>query len=118
MTSDQRIAVEIAKEQNDLELAIKNGGLPSEAEAEGVEKALSRAHDDIESLTWRIEGIANGSGADVPFPVTLEHVGLLTILASDIESRADDLRHFAERIRKTLIWIDTIRVEQRRASDG
>jgi len=118
MTSDERIAVEIAKQENDFAYAIKNGGLPTEAETEGVEKILSRAHDEIESLVWRTEGIANGTGTDVPFPVTLEHVGLLTILASDIEMRADDLRHFAERIQKTLIWIDSIRTEQRRSSDG
>jgi flavin-binding protein dodecin len=95
---------------------VGNGGLPTEAEAEAIEKALSRAYDDLESLVWRVEAISNGTGNDVPFPVTLEDVGLLAILADGIESRAKDLQTFAETLRGKLIWIDSIHVEQKRSN--
>ena len=115
MTSEQRVAYEIAWKQDGLERAIKNGGLPTEAETDSVDKALQRAFDQTEDLVSRVGGIANSAGLDVPIPITLEHVGLLSIFAYELETRGQDFIEFGEQIRKELTLLDSIRVDEQRS---
>jgi hypothetical protein len=97
----QLIEQEAADRRERLAWALKNGGLPTEEEAKEAWEKLNAAFDEIESLVMRIDRIAETGELDeeLPLAVTLEHIGVLTMLASDTEDRARDFADFAERIK-------------------
>jgi hypothetical protein len=106
MTSDEQLRKLIEQEATErrarLARALANGGLPTEEEAKEAWDRLNDAFDVIEALEWRIEPIAKTAelAEKLPFAITLEDIGVLTLLARDIESRADDFQRFARQVRQ------------------
>src|SRR5207249_585408 len=80
-----------AKARESLARALERGGLPTEREAKEAWEMLNVPFDEIEALVWRIKPIAEAgelAADELPFEITLEHIGVLTMLASDIDDRA------------------------------
>jgi hypothetical protein len=102
---EQRIAREIAR-------AIKDGGLPTEAEAQELWQRLSDAHDILEGIALRVEAIGKSDfGDDVP-PVTLEQLGVLAVLLADVDGRLTDFEGLADRLRLSVASLTAVRMEQ------
>jgi hypothetical protein len=128
--SDQQlcklIEEEAAKRRERLAWALENGGLPTEEEAQEVWRKLNAAFDEIESLVMRIDRIAEAGELDdeLGFAVTLEHVGVLTMLAIDIDDRARDFAKFAAQVRGRADSLlatratQQFKVERRESSNG
>ena len=74
---------------------------------------LCTVHDRLEGLVWRIEGIAAAEGTkiELPFEITLAHLGVLAVMADDLRNRMDDFRKFEGRLRSGIGDLDTIRRE-------
>jgi hypothetical protein len=98
--------------------AVETGGLPTEAEVVAVYDALTDAGEQVEALTWRIEGIsASDVGKDVP-EVTLEQLGVVAMLASDTEGAIATLTRMHERIAMRISSLTAIRTEQQHDKGG
>lgn len=110
---EQRIAREIEADRKRLAAAIEYGGLPTDAESEKVDDRLYKAWDLIEELVHRVEGIAPNDSEDVPFPVTLEHVGVVATIAGDLRRHAGYLLNAAEKLEGSMSGLTVIRIEQR-----
>jgi hypothetical protein len=96
--------------------AIDRGGLPTEAEIDAVDTAIMEAYNLVEDLAVRVSGIAeieNGAHDAPPYTVTLEQIGLVAAVASDLlDLQLDQLHHEAMRIRNAIGPLDTIRRQQ------
>lgn len=106
----------IQKEQDEVgkrvTRALKAGGLPTEAETQEVFDELTDAHVLLESLSLRVEGVAASDlGEDLP-PVTLEQLGALAILLADCEGKLHDLNELADRVRRQIPQLASIRGQQ------
>lgn len=93
--------------------AIAAGGLPSEADADEVDRALQEVFDVLESIVWRVEGICESDdGSDLPFTVGAAEIGVVAMIADMVALRVDD----CQRMHKTLSskrWeLATLRHEQ------
>jgi hypothetical protein len=118
MTSDEQlrdlIEQEEAKQRKQLAWAVERGGLPIEADVSALYDDLNQSHDRLEDLLFRIEGIAESQGleAELPFTVEFEHLGVIAVMADDVESRADDLQKLAKRLRGSISDLDMVRRNQ------
>jgi hypothetical protein len=92
--------------------AVERGGLPTEAEEAALVRALNDAQAELESITTRVEWIAQADASAIPFDVSLEHLGVLAVLVSDVENRIDDFARDAKLIRGWLGSLAAIREEQ------
>jgi hypothetical protein len=98
LVEDQRTAVQRAVEQ---------GGLPAEQDAADAYRDLMRARDRLEALVWRVEGIGESSdGSDLPRPVTLEDIGIVSVIASDAERMAGEIADFATQLQDAISALD------------
>jgi hypothetical protein len=92
--------------------AIDRGGLPTEAEFDAIDAALSKAYNLIEAVASRVAGVAEIEHVSDPPPytVTLEQIGRVAVLASDLlDLDIPQLQREAERMRDTIGPLDTIR---------
>jgi hypothetical protein len=131
-TTDDELRQLLEKEQAEHEKALariaKRGGLPIEADISAVYKDLNRVFDRLESLAWRVNDIVEVSdffvlGDRPPFPVTLEHIGVLTVIADDVEERCETFLDFAKTFRASVASIDSLRrcreiAEEQKAKKG
>src|SRR4051794_40764405 len=93
--------------------ALERGGLPKEAEVEMLSKSLTRAHDELEVLTWRVEGVAESDvGDDLPSTISLEELGALMVLMTDLDRRFEEMSELKRRIEQSLFALTAIRGEQ------
>ena len=123
MTSDEQLRDLIDRENarlsENLDLAIKRGGLPTEAEAEEVDTYLQHAFDRIESLAFRIAAISHCDADDDMPTITLEQLGVVAVLAGYIDERAKDFAKVADQIRHHLSHdLNVIRCEQAYQQDA
>src|SRR5712692_9107356 len=103
-STSTRIARLIEEEEAAIRRAIERGGLPTEAESEAIFRQLSNVTSgDLESVMLRVEGIAKSSeGDDLPFTVSLEQLGVVAVLADDVERSAAELHEISARIRTAI----------------
>jgi hypothetical protein len=119
--TDTLIQREIDREAEAIQRALASGGLPTEAEVAEFYRALGDAAEQLESLTWRIEGIAaSDMGDGLPFDVSLEQIGIVATLVSDAEGEIRTLTSMTERARSRISQLSAIRAEQqfKRGSDA
>jgi hypothetical protein len=110
--STEELLIEMEEKQRKcLARSIKRGGLPTEAEAEAVTEQLIRAFSDLESLAFRVEGIAAAPG---DFAVSLNQIGAVAMLLTDADEQIEALQHEAQRLRKSMPALLTLRAEERR----
>jgi hypothetical protein len=115
MSDSTRLTIARPVEEEDgVRRALDRGGLPTEAEGEAIFRQLSNVTSgDLEAAMLRVEGIAKSSeGDDLPFTVSLEQIGVLAVLADDIERAAAELRESAARVRTAIRALATTRQEQ------
>jgi hypothetical protein len=112
-TTDELIRREVDRDAATIRRAVERGGLPTEAEAKEVYGDLLDVLERLEGLTSRVEGIATSdTGADVPFEVSLEHLGVIGMLTSDVEGEIEALASEVRRMRKAMSSLIAIRLEQ------
>jgi hypothetical protein len=123
MTSDKElqdlIEQEEAKMRERLAWAIERGGLPTEADVSALYDDLYRAHDRLEELLIRIGGIAGCEGFEIEFPFTIgfDVLGVIAVMADDVQERADDLQKFARKLRGSISTLDMIRRDEEAKAD-
>jgi hypothetical protein len=101
------------QEMTPVRRALLTGGLPREEEVEALMEALSTVHDQLESLTWRIEGIAESDfGEELDSVIDLSEIGAVTILLDQLDVRLDELRDLQRRIKRSSFSLYVIRREQ------
>jgi hypothetical protein len=111
MTSTTETIAKMAEEQEDrARLAVERGGLPTEEEGASVFAALQAGRGKLETLAVRVEWLA--AVDELPFAVSLEQLGILAVMLSDVDAITDDLRKDAERIRNAISSLAAIRAEQ------
>jgi hypothetical protein len=114
-TTTDRIDRGIQERDARVSRAIKRGGLPTEVEVDAIDKAFQKAYDLLEAVASRVAGISeieNYSDAP-PYTVTLDQIGLVAALASDVlDLDLDQMRREAERLRDAIGPLDTIRRQQ------
>jgi hypothetical protein len=113
-STSTRIDRLIEEEEDAVRRAIERGGLPTEAEGEAIFHQLSNVTSgDLEAVMLRVEGIAKSSeGDDLPFTVSLEQIGVLAVLADDVERSAAELHESSARLQKTVGALAAARQEQ------
>ena len=87
-----------------LARALDMGGLPTDAEVQDAFLSLQTAHDTLERLVWRVEGVASADGValqpeDLPAGVSFEDIGRVAVIADDAECHAEEVTAFARRLR-------------------
>jgi hypothetical protein len=111
-TTEAIIRREIEADDERIRLALERGGLPTEAEAEKLHHDLTGLIEELEAITWRVEGITlSDGGGDIP-EVTLEQIGVVGILASNVEGELETLTRLNERIRSRMSSLSAIRAQQ------
>jgi hypothetical protein len=100
MTSaDAIIQAESDKIEAEIQWAVEMGGLPTEAEV--------------------AEGIAtSAAGNDLPFDITLEQIGAVATLTSDVEIGLETLTKLHERAGSQIFSLSAIRAEQQSSKRG
>jgi hypothetical protein len=112
MSMDTIIQAEIDKVEASIQRAIERGGLPAEAEATAVYRALANTVEDLEAIVWRIEGISGSdTGEDIP-EVSLDQLGVIGLLTTDVEGQLDTLQGLIERAKARMPSLSAIRAEQ------
>jgi hypothetical protein len=111
LPSRQEMEEQWAEDREHVQLAVEQGGLPTATEVEQVETELRDAVDRVSSLAWRVEGILKDDGRDIP-AITLEQIGLVAVLTESIETYAQELAEVAQRLRKCVLSLDAVRLEQ------
>jgi hypothetical protein len=111
--TDTIIQAEIDKNAALIQRALERGGLPTEAEAVEAHRSLADVLERLEAITGRIEGVARSDmGEDLPFEVSLEQIGVVGMLAADVEREITTLTRLAEQIRGRVSELSAIRAEQ------
>jgi hypothetical protein len=112
-STDAIIQREIDREEAAVQRAIERGGLPTEAEALACAEALRNVLEELHGLNGRIEGIAaSDMGQDLPFDVSLEQLGVIAMLTSDVEGEIRTLTRENERTTSRISNLSAIRAEQ------
>jgi hypothetical protein len=112
-TTDTIIRNKIESNDAKIQRAVEMGGLPTEAEVVEFYKVLADVEDHLERLTWRIEGITSTDvGDDLPFDISLEQIGAVATLTSDVEIGLGTLTELHERARSRIFSLSAIRAEQ------
>jgi hypothetical protein len=113
-STSTKLARLVEEEEDAVQRAIERGGLPTEAEGEAIMRDLSNAiSGELESVMLRVEGIAKSSeGDDLPFTVSLEQIGVVAVLADDVERYAAELHECAARMLKTVGALGSTRQNQ------
>jgi hypothetical protein len=114
MTStDEIIRRELESDDKEIRRAIESGGLPTEAEVVTLYRDLTGVLEQLERLTWRVEGIARSDvGKDLPFDVSLEQIGAVAMLTDDVEREIETLTSLNGRARNAMSSLTAIRAEQ------
>lgn len=100
------------RQRDHVRMAVERGGLPTEAEEKELYAAFGHAFNLLESLEFRIEGIAeSGDGSDVP-TITLADIGVVAVIASDVEREIDEYTNKLNQIRRAVFSLEAIRLEQ------
>jgi len=103
-----------------IQRAIEWGGLPTEAEILEAEEAIANAYNVVESLRFRVEGIAeleNKNDADPPYTVTLEQIGLIAAFTADLlDLEIPQLQQEADQLRGAIGPLNSIRRNQQARS--
>lgn len=84
-------------------------------------RALQQAHDQVETLVHLAENMAEKGEADAASvdSVTIELIGVVAAIASDVDSHVADLGEFHERLGRAIPALIAIRSEQlRRRQDA
>jgi hypothetical protein len=90
--------------------AVERGGLPNEQEQARTYDMLMRARDQLEAITWRVEGVSEAAHAsELPRPATFADIGIVATVANDAECFANNLREFADRLRDKIGVLETLR---------
>jgi hypothetical protein len=77
------------QEMDSVQRALLTGGLPREEEVETLWEALASIHEQLEALTWRIEGIAESEdGEELDSVIELSELGVLTVLLEQLGVRS------------------------------
>lgn len=104
------------QEQADrLHRSIERGGLPKEAEAEAIYLALRQAFDLIERLAYRVTPIASADWSEIDEPITLEQIGLVSLIVVDARRSLADIGKEVTHLEDALWNLGAIRDEQLRA---
>jgi hypothetical protein len=111
-TTDELIHREIERDEAMVRRAIEQGGLPTETEVKEVYSNMMDAEVLLKSLTGRIEGIAISAGDDLPFDVSLEQLGVVAMLTSEVEGEIRVLTRLNERAKSLISQLIAIRSEQ------
>jgi hypothetical protein len=110
--TDAIIRREIESDDERIRRALERGGLPTEAEAEKLHRDLMGLLEELEAITWRVEGIAlSDGGGDIP-EVTLEQIGVVAMLISDLKGEIGTLASLHERIGSRVSSLFGIRAQQ------
>ena len=123
MTSDEQLRKLIeqaeAEQRKTIERVIELGGIPDKTEIEALYADMQTVFDQLESFWWRVGGISKCEGSDLPFPITLEQIGIVAVMADDAEERAQDFLDFARKLRRSIGTLDSIRrTQETRASSA
>jgi hypothetical protein len=111
-TTDELIRREIEAADERIKQAVERGGLPTEEEAQKLHHDLMDLIEQLERITWRVEGIARSSqGDDVP-EVTFEQIGVVAMLSADAEGEIQTLTNMSERLESQMSSLSAIRAEQ------
>jgi len=110
----ERYELAIEDQRAAVQRAIDRGGLPTEEDLDHVYKTLGMAHDVLEGIAVRVEGISESpDGSDLPFQVTLEHLGVLAVVASDAKRLVEDISGEVAKIESSISSLEAIRQEQK-----
>jgi hypothetical protein len=103
---------EIEADEERIRRALERGGLPTEAEVQKVHHNVTGLLEELELITWRVEGIAlSDGGNDIP-EVTLEQIGVVAMLVHDAEGEIGTLTSLCERIGSRVSSLSGIRAQQ------
>jgi hypothetical protein len=88
------------------------GVLPTQEEAEAIERALSTAFNALEDVNGRLERLValDDGHSEPPVRPTLEDVGELYSFATGIDSQVELLQREANRMSATLVDVNLFRL--------
>jgi len=117
MTSDEQLRELIEKEEAQrkerIARAVERGGLPAEAELFELEDHLQSAFSVAESLEMSVRSISESDdGSELPSPITFEQIGIVAVIADELEERGSEFVDFAKKMRERLRHLEMIRREQ------
>jgi hypothetical protein len=119
-TSNELVERAVREHRERVQQAVERGGLPTEAEIDAAETALTEAYALVEAIAWRVAGIGeieNGDPDCVAYTVTSAQIGLVAAFASHVlDLEVPQLRDQAARIRDAVGPLDTVRRNQARRS--
>src|SRR5215210_3485026 len=121
MSSDEELRTLIREEDANarqrVEHAAELGGPSVDADASALQEAMNATYDVVEHLSWRVEGVGECEGLlsepEQPFTLTLEHVGVLAVVADDVDRHVSELQAFGRMLRRGIGAFDSIRRTQR-----
>src|SRR5437870_1928261 len=83
---------EAARSSEHLARAVEHGGLPTREELDKLYEVFSEASGMLEAIAYRVDGIGESdNGSDLPFTITLEHLGILNVICTDADRAIDDV---------------------------
>jgi hypothetical protein len=111
-STDTIIREAIEADDERIRRAVERGGLPTEADARKLHHDLTGLLEELEKITWRVEGIAlSDMGDDIP-EVTLEQIGVVAMLSADIEGEIGTLTSLRERMASRVSSLSAVRSQQ------
>jgi hypothetical protein len=98
------IEEEEQKMREDFARAIERGGLPTPDDVAAVFDDLNKVFDRLEEIGWRVKGITAVSGwkQEASADVDWRDLGVLAVMADDVEDRAGDFLGFAKTLRDAM----------------
>jgi hypothetical protein len=116
VATDELLATEEQFRREQVKRAIAGGGLPTEAEIIKAESAIRDAFNEIYQLATRLDGMTSAVLEELPFAVTVEHVGLVAGFTKTLDIEIAELRQAADTIEAAVGELDTIRRDQKACS--
>jgi hypothetical protein len=111
-TATDKLLDELEQDRRELvQRALKRGGMPTEAEIAKVTRALADAYNGLEDIAFRLDGITSAMHDELPFTVTLEHVGLIAGFTKVLEIEINQLRDTADKVDVEIFELDSLRRE-------
>lgn len=83
------------------------GGLPDLAEVNDVRGSFDEIRDALDQADADSAAVAAACGDDIPVPfvIGVEHIAALSLLVHETREELDDLRHFVDRIERSLTGV-------------
>jgi hypothetical protein len=98
-------------------LAEKPSGLPLMVDLEEFRRLLLDTEERLSDISWDASAVGNAYADEVPipFPIELEHLAVLGLVAQDVKDAIPELEKLANNITSNLYAID--RARQTQAAD-